>query len=111
MVARSPPADLDQEFQRLEPLLPRWAARSVHWIRQPGSRWVRLPVALLLMAAGVVGFLPILGFWMVPLGLVLIAEDIPFLQRPLARLIGWINDRWEGRRAPAAATVRRDRNL
>jgi hypothetical protein len=94
VTARSQP-DLDEEFQRLEPLLPRWAAKFVKWVRQPGSRWVRLPLALLLIAAGFVGFLPILGFWMVPLGLVLIAQDVPFLKPPLARALRWAHDKWD----------------
>lgn len=38
-------------------------------------------VGFLLVAGGIVGFLPILGFWMVPLGLALIATDIPSLGR------------------------------
>jgi hypothetical protein len=103
-------SDLDRELDRLATKLPGWAAKTIHWVRKPGSGWMRYPLALLLIVGGFVGFLPILGFWMVPLGLVLIAEDIPFLQRPLARLIGWINDRWDARgrgRAPAPATVRR----
>jgi hypothetical protein len=40
---------------------------------------------LLLIVGGVVGFLPVLGFWMIPLGLLLLAQDVPFLQRPILR--------------------------
>jgi hypothetical protein len=101
--------DLDRELDRLARKLPDWAAKTIRWVRRPTSAWVRYPLALLLIAGGFVGFLPILGFWMVPLGLVLVAEDVPFLQRPLARLIRWINDRWErrgGSDAPAPAAVR-----
>jgi hypothetical protein len=35
--------------------------------------------------------LPILGFWMVPLGLALLAVDVPFLRGPLGRLLAYIN--------------------
>ena len=38
---------------------------------------------LLLMAGGVFGFLPVLGFWMIPAGLAFIALDIPPLRRRL----------------------------
>ena len=103
MAARSHP-DLDEEFRRFEPLLTGWAAKFVHWIRQPGSRWVRLPAALVLIAAGFVGFLPILGFWMVPLGLVLIAQDIPFLRSPMARALRWAHDKWDARRRKKRST-------
>lgn len=48
---------------------------------------VRSVVGLLAMAGGVVGFLPVLGFWMVPLGAVLIALDIPPLRR---RVLRWL---------------------
>ena len=37
------------------------------------------------------GGLPILGFWMLPLGLALLAIDVPFLRRPMARLLAFIN--------------------
>ena len=37
-----------------------------------------LVAVLLLMVGGVFGFLPVLGFWMLPLGLAFIALDIPF---------------------------------
>jgi hypothetical protein len=32
--------------------------------------------------------------WMLPLGLVLIAQDVPFLQKPTAQLLGWIERKW-----------------
>jgi hypothetical protein len=96
-------SDLDHQFARLETLLPNGMPRFVHWLRAPSSRWVRIPAAILLIAGGFVGFLPILGFWMIPLGLVLIAQDIPFLKGPIARMLAWGMDRWErrsGRRRP-----------
>ena len=91
-------SDLDRQFARLETLLPNGMPRFVHWLRTPSSRLVRIPVAILLIAGGFVGFLPILGFWMVPLGLVLIAQDVPFLQGPLARMLAWGIDKWERHR-------------
>lgn len=48
---------------------------------------VRSVLGLLAMAGGVVGFLPILGFWMFPLGVVLIALDIPPLRH---RVLRWL---------------------
>ncbi len=56
---------------------------------------MRLPLAIVLILAGFVGFLPILGFWMVPLGLALLALDVPFLRGTLARALGWINRKFE----------------
>lgn len=48
----------------------------------PDSR-ARMPVAVGLILGGMLGFLPILGFWMLPLGLLLLAIDLPAL-RPAA---------------------------
>jgi hypothetical protein len=42
---------------------------------------VRTLVGLLFTVGGVVGFLPVVGFWMFPLGLAIIALDIPPLRR------------------------------
>jgi hypothetical protein len=74
--------------------LPEKMGRFVRWITGSSSALVRIPIGLLLIAGGAVGFLPILGFWMVPLGLVLIAQDIPLLRPPLLWLLRWINRRW-----------------
>ena len=95
--------DLDRELDRLELKLPPRIVRFVRWVRQPSGRWLRWPLAVILMAGGVVGFLPVLGLWMLPLGLVLIAQDVPFLRRPMARMVRWINDRWlRDRNSPRA---------
>jgi hypothetical protein len=86
--------DLDHALDRFEQRLPAGIARFVRWARKPSSLFLRVPLALLLIAGGIVGFLPILGFWMVPLGLVLIAQDVPFLRPPLARFLAWIERKW-----------------
>ena len=44
-------------------------------------------LGLLLMLLGTLGFLPVLGFWMIPLGLALLATDIPPFRRWLKRQI------------------------
>ncbi|MDQ2805153.1 MAG: hypothetical protein M3Y41_21680 [Pseudomonadota bacterium] len=52
----------------------------------------------MLIGGGVLGFLPILGFWMVPLGLLLLAKDLPVLRRPTMRALGAIQGWWDQRR-------------
>lgn len=42
-------------------------------------------VGIVLIASGILGFLPILGFWMIPLGLALLATDVPPLRRWLMK--------------------------
>ena len=56
----------------------RWGDAHV----PPGAR---LPLGLLLMVGGVFGFLPVLGFWMLPLGLALAALDVPPARRRVRR--------------------------
>jgi hypothetical protein len=43
----------------------------------PGSRPGRILVGVALIFGGVLGFLPVVGFWMLPLGIVVLAVDIP----------------------------------
>lgn len=91
--------DFDQELDRLQRRLPAWAQRAMQAARRPGAVWMRVPLALALTGGGIVGFLPILGFWMVPLGLALFALDLPFLRGPLARLLAYVNGKlaaWRG---------------
>jgi uncharacterized RDD family membrane protein YckC len=77
--------------------LPPRPRRAIVWLLRPQVRWLRIIVALLLVAGSVFWFLPILGLWMLPLGLLLLAEDIPPLRRRLVqtllRLQLWWNDR------------------
>ena len=69
-----------------------WKRRITNGLRK-AYRWgderlppgVRLVLGLVLIVGGVFGFLPILGFWMIPLGAVLMALDIPPLRRRLRR--------------------------
>ena len=53
-------------------------------------RWVRIPLGILLVIGGIFGALPILGFWMLPLGLILLSADFPWAKRILVHLkLGW----------------------
>jgi hypothetical protein len=87
-------AEIDRHFAWFEARLPPRPARFVNWLRRPSSMLVRIPLAILLVVGGVFSFLPVLGLWMLPLGLVLIAQDVPFLQKPTAQLLGWIERKW-----------------
>lgn len=52
----------------------------------PRSRLVRIIVGLLLLVGGMLGFLPVLGFWMIPLGLIVLSVDFPLVRRFRRRL-------------------------
>ncbi len=56
----------------------KFGGRKLHL---PGHPVVRIILGGLLILGGVLGFLPILGFWMVPLGLLILAVDVPIARR------------------------------
>lgn len=56
-------------------------ARSLSWAARILPPGLRLIVGLILIAAGALGFLPVLGFWMIPLGIGIAALDIAWLWR------------------------------
>lgn len=66
----------------------RLVALSYRFLKQ-GKRYlppvIRGFLGILLILAGIAGFLPILGFWMIPLGIALLATDIPPLSRWLVK--------------------------
>jgi hypothetical protein len=51
-----------------------------------------------MIMGGLVGFLPIVGFWMLPVGLLLIGEDIPVVKRLTLRALGAAQGWWDRRR-------------
>jgi len=87
-------AELDRHLAWFETKLSPRAAKFIGWLRKPSSRLVRVPVAILLIAGGIFSILPVLGLWMLPLGLVLFAQDVPMLQKPIARMLRWIRRKW-----------------
>lgn len=46
------------------------------------------------MAGGVLSILPVLGLWMLPLGLALLGEDRPWLKVLLERAARWVEAWW-----------------
>ena len=90
-------AELDRYFEKFEKHLPDRLNRAMHWLRQPSSFYVRILVSVLLIFGGIFSFLPILGLWMLPLGLIFIAQDLPFLRPPLIAVLKWIESKFEKR--------------
>jgi hypothetical protein len=78
---------LDLAFEQLRQALPRRLARWLAWLHSPAARWVRIPIGLLCIAASAFWFMPIVGIEWLPLGLLLLAQDVPFLRRPVGLLI------------------------
>jgi 4-alpha-glucanotransferase len=81
---------LDAIVEKYADKIPRPLARFIRWVRKRELRWLRLIVGVLFVLFGFVGFLPIFGFWMVPLGLIILAQDSKWLQRPTLGAIMWL---------------------
>jgi hypothetical protein len=82
----------------------RFASRDFHLSR---SKPVRVGFGILLVAGGLVGFLPVVGFWMIPLGLLVLSVDIPVVRRWRRRFaVWWHRDRKsESGSAPAVESA------
>lgn len=85
--------NLDRHLDELQRKLPDRLSSWLKRLRAPGARWVRIPIGILLVCGGFLGFLPVLGFWMLPLGLLLLSLDVPLLERPTARALDWLDRR------------------
>lgn len=60
----------------------RQVGRLLSKIQRRVPPGVRSVLGLFLIAGGVVGFLPVFGFWMIPLGIAVIGLDVaPFWRR------------------------------
>lgn len=80
----------DQRFRRQFHALSRAAPPARNMLAvllRPRFRWLRVPAAILLIVGGIAGILPILGFWMLPLGFMILAIDVPPLRAPIAAVI------------------------
>ena len=60
----------------------------------PRSRLLRIAIGAALILFGLFGFLPVLGFWMVPLGLLVLSVDIPRVRRWRRRFAVWFSRRY-----------------
>jgi hypothetical protein len=69
-----------------------------HRIGVPRNPLLRMGLGGLMVLCGVVGFLPVVGYWMVPVGLAILAIDFPpvrrFQRRVTVRLGNSLHRRW-----------------
>lgn len=63
-------------------------------VPMPRSKSGRVAVGGGLVAGGCLGFLPVLGFWMVPVGVAVLSHDLHPVRRARRRLSVW----WARRR-------------
>jgi hypothetical protein len=64
----------------------------------PANRLLRILLGVAAVLGGIFGFLPILGFWMLPLGLLILSIDFPPVRRfrrvATVRMVGWLKRKW-----------------
>lgn len=82
------------------------AVRADRQVRRGRSPWARRGLAVGFIAGSFLWFLPVLGIWMLPVGLALLSDDSRALRRRRrwlhARLLAWSR----GRRVRPAASGR-----
>lgn len=73
----------DRAYYELESELSEPVLRVLRWLRQPDVRWFRIATGCMFLVGSAFAFLPVLGLEMLPIGLLLLAEDIPLLREPI----------------------------
>ena len=71
-----------------------------HW-HLPKSRPIRIGLGIVLIACGLLGFLPVLGFWMLPLGFLVLSVDIPIVRHWRRQVTVW----WHRRKGEGEAVA------
>jgi hypothetical protein len=85
--------DAERRMELLIRRLPTKFQPSIRRLRHPSARWARVAAGILLIGGSFLSILPVFGLWMLPLGLVLLAEDVGPLRRLRDRCLAWIEDR------------------
>jgi hypothetical protein len=78
----------------------RFANRHFHL---PESRPLRVGLGIGLIVCGLLGFLPVLGFWMIPVGLLVLSVDVPIVRRWRRKLAVWWHRDRNGKQDEVAA--------
>ena len=86
---------LERYFEIIDRRAPAKVSQFVRRLREPPMLILRWVIASSFVLGGIFSFLPVLGLWMLPLGLLLIADDVPILRYPLLRSFIWIEEKWK----------------
>jgi hypothetical protein len=85
---------MDQQSQHTAGDEPRKIEIFGRQFSMPRSRALRIAIGVLLILFGCLGFLPVLGFWMIPLGLLVLSYEFHWIRRMRRRFAVW----WQRRR-------------
>jgi hypothetical protein len=77
----------------------------------PTSRIGRSFLGTALIISGILGFLPVLGFWMIPLGIIVLSIDIAIIRRHRRKIIVWWLRRKKPRRAKRAIPLLEEKQM
>ncbi|MEP1207861.1 MAG: PGPGW domain-containing protein [Rhizobiaceae bacterium] len=72
----------------------------------PSTKLGRTLLGVLLIIGGILGFLPVLGFWMIPLGLLILSQDFASVRRFRRRWTVKISRWWDGVKARRKARAK-----
>lgn len=84
---------LERQIAALTSRSPRLRRLAARIQGRPGVL-VRLPLGLVLIAGGFLAILPVFGLWMIPLGLLLLAIDLPMLRPSVSAAIIRLRRKW-----------------
>jgi hypothetical protein len=94
--------DFHEEIDRFQNHIPRSIGNNLNRLRGKRAMWVRVLAGVAFIGAWCFLPLPIVGIWMLPVGLALLAHDIPMMRRPIARLLHFTNRKIEERNSENA---------
>ena len=110
--------DFHEEMDRFQNHIPAWVGHNLNRLRGTRAIWVRVLTGVALIVAWAFLPLPLVGIWMLPVGLALLAHDIPPVRAPIARLLHFTNGKIEKRKSCAMSALplkadiaERDRHL
>lgn len=92
---------LERQFSQIENAVPTPLGHTLRALRHPAARLIRIPLGVVFVLGGLFSFLPVLGIWMLPLGLLLLAVDIHLLRPPVTRVVTQIRQIIRQRRLAA----------
>jgi len=85
---------LNLAYEELARELPDGMARFLARLRSPAAVWVRVPLGLIFVVCAMFWFLPVVGIELLPLGLLLLAQDVPCLRKPVGHFIVFAVKQW-----------------
>src|ERR1700746_4103901 len=97
--------DFHEEMNRFQNHIPTRVGHNLNRLRGERAIWMRVLAGVALIVAW--GFLPLplVGIWMLPVGLALLAHDIPTVRAPIARLLHFANGKIEKRKSCAMSAL------